>query len=365
MSPRSALYVLFCLGLMLPACLRPAEERADRDLTVGHSLHAVFDVQVRDGLAAIREHTDEKLVLWQSAPHMEVELEFHDTTPIELEVHNTMPNGSITALDGRATVHPVAGAGTKFVRVRVTPRSRGGVQLRFEAPGSTSPTFRFALMSDVQEAIHKVRDLYEHMNEQPELDFVLGAGDLTQRGTNDQLRRFQKELEALDVPYYTTLGNHELGVTPPLYHDYFGRGSFSFEHRGARFTLLDTASATLDPVVFSWLDEWLAAGKQQFHVLAMHIPPIDPIGVRNGSFASRMEAHKLLNAFLLHGVDLTLYGHIHSFYDFSNASIPAVISGGGGAIPERFDDVGRHYVIFEVNPTQGSFRKTLVAIEPD
>jgi Icc protein len=362
MSPRSALFV-FCL--LLPACLRPAEERAERDLTVGQSGLAAFDVRVRDGLAAVRAHSDDKLVLWQSAPHMDVELAFRATMPIELEVRNTMPNGSVTASGARATVDQLAGTGTKYVRLRVTPQSRGVVRLRFEAPESTRPTFRFALMSDVQEAIHKVRDLYEHINLQPNLDFLLGAGDLTQRGTDEQLRRFEKELEALNIPYYTTLGNHELGVTPPLYHEFFGRGSFSFQHRGARFTLLDTASATLDPVVFAWLDEWLAAGKQQFHVLAMHIPPIDPIGVRNGSFASRMEAHKLLNAFLQHGVDLTVYGHIHSFYDFSNADIPAVISGGGGAIPERFDDVGRHYVIFEVNPTQGTFDKTLVAIEPD
>jgi hypothetical protein len=96
----------------------------------------------------------------------------------------------------------------------------------------------------------------------------------------------------------------------------------------------------------------------------MHVPPIDPVGVRNGSFASRMEAHKLLQRFLQGRVDLTLYGHVHSFYDFSNADIPAVISGGGGAIPERFDDVGRHFVVFEINTRTGTFSKNLVAIEP-
>ena len=65
----------------------------------------------------------------------------------------------------------------------------------------------------------------------------------------------------------------------------------------------------------------------------MHIPPVDPIGVRNGSFANRNEAAKLLTRLARGGVDLTLYGHIHSYYAFENAGIPAHISGGGGAIP--------------------------------
>lgn len=40
-------------------------------------------------------------------------------------------------------------------------------------------------------------------------------------------------------------------------------------------------------------------------------------------------------------VDLTVHGHVHSYYAFANAGIPAFITGGGGAIPERFDAIGR------------------------
>jgi hypothetical protein len=95
----------------------------------------------------------------------------------------------------------------------------------------------------------------------------------------------------------------------------------------------------------------------------MHIPPLDPIGVRNGAFASRIEAAKLLGRLAEGHVDLTLYGHIHSYYEFDNAGIPAFISGGGGAIPERFDGIGRHFMLFQADPTRGITAHQIVRVD--
>ena len=104
-------------------------------------------------------------------------------------------------------------------------------------------------------------------------------------------------------------------------------------------------------VVTGWLDDWLALGRSQLHIVSMHIAPLDPVGTRSGSFASRNEANKLLAKLADGRVDLTLYGHIHSYYAFSNAGIPAHIAGGGGAIPERMDGIGRHFLAIDVDPT--------------
>ncbi len=62
---------------------------------------------------------------------------------------------------------------------------------------------------------------------------------------------------------------------------------------------------------------------------------------------------------------MTIYGHIHSYYAFSNAGIPAYISGGGGAIPERFDGIGRHYLTVDVDPVSGVIETGLVRIDRD
>ena len=350
------------LALLTPQCLTPAAERAERDSTIGIAEADTYSVRVTDGLAAVRTADENHLELWLSAPAITVDLSFSTTVPITLDIANLMPTTVVRLIRGAAEIE-VLSTERKAQRLRLTPNDIHGVRLAIGPADTSTRAFRFGLMSDVQEAIDRVSDVYARVNAQPDIEFLLGAGDLTQRGHLDQLRHFERELEHLDVPYYTTLGNHELGVEPPPYQDLFGRGSFSFEFRGVRFTMLDSASATLDPKVYEWLDGWLAQGRQQFHVIAMHVPPVDPVGVRNGSFASRTEANKLFSRLTRGKVDLTLYGHVHSFYDFENANIPAMISGGGGAIPERFDGLGRHFVMIDVDPESQTFTHEIVRVD--
>jgi hypothetical protein len=156
--------------------------------------------------------------------------------------------------------------------------------------GEAPRAFRFAVMSDVQEAIDRVQDVYRRIKREPDLDFLLGAGDLTEHGSAEELERFQTELRGLDIPYYTTFGKHELRESPSLFQPYFGRCNQSFEWRGVRFTLLDSASATIDPLAYDWLEDWLTLGAGGLHVVAMHVPPRDPYGLRELAFADRNEA---------------------------------------------------------------------------
>jgi 3',5'-cyclic-AMP phosphodiesterase len=73
-----------------------------------------------------------------------------------------------------------------------------------------------------------------------------------------------------------------------------------------------------------------------------------------GSFASRREAESVLARLAAARVDLTLYGHIHTYAGFENAGIPAHISGGGGAEPMRFDGIDRHFLVVDVSPAQNA-----------
>lgn len=349
-----SLAVLLLAGLFsVSACLSTTEPRAERDARIGRVSLDGSRFEVQAGLAAVRSIEHGSLTLWASAPDITVEAELAaDVSELTLSVQNAMPGAVLQVLSGNPSrVETVErdlptrsawlleGVGGKRLRLRVAPPD-----------ADDADTFEFGLLSDIQSGIDFLYEIHDRINLEPNLRFVLGAGDLTQQGTEAQLREYQRQLEGLNVPYYTTLGNHELGTTPPPFQDFFGRGSFHFIFRGVHFSLLDSGSATIDPMVYTWLDEWLEAAKSSVHIVAMHIPPIDPIGVRNGSFASRNEAAKLLRTLALKGVDLTLYGHIHSYYEFENAGISARISGGGGAIPERFDKVGRHFVVVRVDP---------------
>ncbi len=361
---------LLATALGLAGCIRPGEERARLDPTVGLAETPEARVVVLEGLAAVRSLQPGELTLWASAPVVELGL-----TSLEagdrrwrIQVDNAMPSAALVAADS---------AGDPLLATRLDlslPTRRAWeldlpagetISIRIAPPDADDlGAFRFAVLSDIQEGIGSVQDIYALMNEDPDLRFVVSAGDLTEAGTPGELDRFQDELEGLDVPFFTTNGNHDAGPPPKHWHARFGRHSLSFAYRGVRFHLIDSANATIDPLVMDWLDGWLdqahADGHQQ--VFVTHHAPLDPIGERNGAFGSRNEAAALLNRLAAAGVGLCLYGHVHSYYAFENAGIPAYISGGGGALPERLDGIGRHYLTVDADPERGVDQVQLVRV---
>ena len=60
------------------------------------------------------------------------------------------------------------------------------------------------------------------------------------------------------------------------------------------------------------------------------------------------DGNRLLSQLADGNVDLTLYGHIHTYEAFENAGIPAFISGGGGADPMKGDGIDRHFLVVDV-----------------
>jgi len=349
----SALGILVLVPLF-SSCLDVAANRAARDLRIGHSSLQSLRVDVDGGLAAIRGSGESELHLWASAPTLSIHVERPESNsaPLRVRIENILSDAELTVAENQSTsvtVKLIDNPHPTEKTWEVAFLGGNSTTLTLRAPDADlQEPWRFAVYADVQEALGNVQEIYEKMNATPNIRFSLISGDLTSQGRIEELEEFQTSMKLLKFPCYATLGNHELGTREDLYHDYFGRGNYSFVFRDARFTMLDSASATLDPAVYSWLDGWLSEGRDQLHVVTMHIAPIDPVGARNGSFASRAEADKLLTQLAQGGADLTLYGHVHSFYAFENAAIPAYISGGGGAIPERMDGIGRHFLTVDV-----------------
>lgn len=363
------LVALFAAGLV--TCVGVTDERARRDEDVGKGSIDAAKFEVIDGLASIQRLEPGVVSVWAQAPLLRMHLLANGTAPAAwtFTFDNALPaailEGSLST--GEAiVVTPLDGARATEKRWVVAVPAGADATLTLRPPSEPNATWRFALLSDIQEAIDRVQDIYARMNADTSIEFVVSAGDLTTRGAPEQLDRFKLELQRLRVPFFATLGNHELGTDDGApFQRAFGRGNFRFRYGGVQFTFVDSASATLDPRVYDWLAAWLDEGRASTHVVLMHIPPIDPVGVRNGSFAERNEAAKLLAKLADGGVDLTLYGHIHTYFPFSNAGIPAHISGGGGAIPERFDGIGRHYVTVDVDPNGGVVQTGLVRIDGD
>ncbi|EYF05808.1 metallophosphoesterase family protein [Chondromyces apiculatus] len=368
-SLRVARMVPVVAALVAGACLHVAEERAEIDAAVGSASSGDVSVAVADGQAAVRGLSSGSLWLWASAPELSVRL----STGAEggrrwsIRMENQLPDAVLTAevAGGEAPVATVVTEPAPTERVwEVELPANAEVTLRLLAADahSTEP-WRFAALADVQEAIDEVQDIYAKMNTRDDVRFLVFSGDLTRQGTAAQLEEFQRELKSLKIPCYSTLGNHELGTSDGMYHQYFGRGNRSFVFRGVQFTMIDSASATVDPRVYGWLEGWLDQGRDRLHLVMMHVPPFDPVGTRNGAFANRGEAGKLVNLLSSGNVDMTIYGHLHSFYAYENAGIPAYITGGGGAIEERMDGVSRHFLVVDARPGEALGPVELVRVE--
>jgi hypothetical protein len=338
------------LALVSSACLRPAEERALEDLEVGQRSIDGLELVVRDGLAQVRTLGDSELRLWAQAPDIEIRLDSEVERSLRLELLNCMPEAVLWFGDAQLDDDDEAPTVCAFdLSVPAGPST-----LRVAPPDADLvEPFRFAVMGDIQTAMYKVDEVFDSISATAGLRYVLCTGDVTEDAQLEEYELFFDKLAALDIPFYSTIGNHELAELNDHWHELIGRHNLHFRFKGADMTLVDSGNASLDPVVYDWLDEWLEEGRDHLHLFGTHYPPFDPVGVRNSAFRSRNEAARLLSKLARGGVDLTMYGHLHSLYEFENADIPAYISGGGGARPEKLDGIGRHFMVIDADPGRG------------
>src|SRR5688500_18413513 len=77
--------------------------------------------------------------------------------------------------------------------------------------------FRFAFISDTHigspdgKAEEDLRRTVEDINKQTGIAFVVLTGDITELGTDDEIRRAKELLDLLKIPYYIIPGNHDTG----------------------------------------------------------------------------------------------------------------------------------------------------------
>lgn len=361
---------LLCAALA--GCVRPGDERALLDLDVGDADLGGLFVSVADEQAQVTANSDGSVTLWAQAPAIEVTLDNRgdgaaDLAGFEVVVENALVGAEVAAtIDDRP--------------IRITERQAGrATQRRFDidlpagsmahlsmAPPTTAPgPFRFAVMGDVQTALPRFDEVLEAIDDVPDLDFVMCTGDLVEDGKDEEWELVEQKLQVLDIPFYSTIGNHEVKRQPEIWNRLFGRYNVHFLYRGVAFSFIDSANATIDPEVRDRLSTWLDESKDRVHFFGTHYPLSDPVGSRSASFRSRKEASSILSDLAEGNVDVTFYGHVHSFYAFSNAGIPAYISGGGGAWPERWDGVGRHFLVVDVDPATADVEVGIVRVDGD
>ncbi len=363
---RIPLLPILLFPLLLSACSDGPGERARLDLTLGRGSAGGVTVTARDGLAVVDAMEPGRLDLWCQAPTQELTLEAgpEAIADWELTVRNVPADTELELVSGDATAValPVELPTQKRWRLTLSPGSVTVARLAPPDAGITGP-FRFAVLSDIQEGVDRVRDLFDRINAEPDVRFVVSAGDVVDNGAPEEYARIRRELDQLRVPFYATCGNHDVVIGDEMvWHRHVGRHSFRFDFRGAAFSFVDSAAATVDPVVYGWLDDWINEAAGRWHAFVTHIPPVDPNGVRNGAFSSRKEAAALIARLARGGVDLAFFGHVHTYVKYSLGGVECHLSGGGGGWPMRWDGVGRHYLVVDVDPAARTHAVRMVDI---
>jgi hypothetical protein len=183
-------------------------------------------------------------------------------------------------------------------------------------PVSVNPdSFRFAVFGDPQIG-HDYRSSLARFTQETadrHIDFFCALGDLTNDATPDEVDSIKAQLDRVGIPYYATIGNHDLFQTDgwQRFKENYGPSCYPVVIANRiKLIFLDTADGTLGPTQFDWFESELQDSRFTKVVLT-HFPVFDgdrPIMWRLASDAERVKVQSLLERY---EVFAWCAGHIH------------------------------------------------------
>lgn len=236
--------------------------------------------------------------------------------------------------------------------------------------------FRFAFISDTHigspngSAEEDLRRTVRDINAMNDVAFVVLTGDITELGTNEEIKLARQILDSLDIPWYIIPGNHDTGWSESggvMFTTVFGYDKFSFEFNGIKFlgcasgpyVRMSDGHVPRDAV--NWLDKELKKVKKNQPVIFLNHYPIDN-GLDNW--------YEITDRLRKHNTWAILCGHGHANRAMNFEDIPGVMGrsnlrakdneGGYNLVDVRNDSI-----LFTVRrPVSGNERKwTGVKIE--
>ena len=217
--------------------------------------------------------------------------------------------------------------------------------------------FKFAFVTDTH--INDVNSIpsedlnrtIQDINALQGLDFVVLTGDITEMGTDSEIKMAHEILSKLEIPYYIIPGNHDTGWSESggvSFIREFGYDKFVFEHKGFKF--IGTASGPYvrmsdghiprDAMV--WMDSVLAATPKGQPIINVNHYPLDNSLDNWFELTDRLKQYN--TQFSICG-----HGHKNKTYDFEG--IPGIM---GRSNLRAKDQVGG-YNIVEIKADTASF----------
>ncbi|WP_066836640.1 PQQ-binding-like beta-propeller repeat protein [Rufibacter ruber] len=196
---------------------------------------------------------------------------------------------------------------------------------------SFAQKFKFAFVTDTHigspsgGAEEDLQRTVADINQMPDVDFVLLTGDITEMGTDKELKLAKSIISQLNKPYYIIPGNHDTGWSESggvSFIREFGYDKFAFEHNGYKliacasgpYVRMSDGHIPRDATV--WLDSVLAATPKTQPIIFINHYPLDK-GLDNW--------YEATDRLKKQNTQFTLCGHYHVNQPFDAEGIPGTI----------------------------------------
>lgn len=169
--------------------------------------------------------------------------------------------------------------------------------------------YNFAVISDIHTDYDDLTDVIEVINARGDIDFVIITGDLTHMGMKDEFLQLYYQLENLNVPVVTVIGNHDYFFNgADVYRTLMGSLNYSFIIQNTKYVFFDSNfGADGDNVDTGWLHSEVADTVSAAKTLLFaHIGPYSYINPEDSVLK-----RKYLEALSCPNLTYSFFGHEH------------------------------------------------------
>ena len=175
-------------------------------------------------------------------------------------------------------------------------------------------TITIAFVGDSQRFYDELSTFIKTVNQFPNVDFVLLAGDISDFGLLEEFEMINEMFAELNKPYIGVIGNHDvLGKGDEVFERMFGPLNFSFYYQDVKFVLHNTNSKeynTGNVPDLNWLKSQLVkSDSAKYFILVSHVPPF------SGDFDKNLEGEYAATLQETPSLLVSLHGHIHEHKD--------------------------------------------------